>query len=112
VPINAVTTRDKNSDKIKKKDKDDKSNTNDNSASSSNEEDVDEVVFVLQKDNTVKKVKVRTDIQDINNIEILSGLKEGDQVITGPYNVISKSLNNGDKVKVVPKEKLFETKET
>jgi HlyD family secretion protein len=113
VPINAVTTRDKNADKVSTKKKDDKKendNGGSNTTPTTNDEDIEEVVFVLQKDNTVKKIKVRTDIQDINNIEILAGLKEGDQVITGPYNVVSKSLNNGDKVMVVPKEKLFETK--
>ena len=40
--------------------------------------------------------------------EIVDGLKEGEQVITGPYSVISKSLKGGLRVKVVPKEKLFE----
>ena len=71
---------------------------------------LDEVVFVLQTDNTVKKFKVRTDIQDINYIEVLSGIKNGDQVITGPYNVVSKVLKEGTKVKVVTKEQLFEVK--
>jgi HlyD family secretion protein len=40
---------------------------------------------------------------------VLSGLKEGDMVITGPYSVVSKTLTDGMKVKVVEKEKLFET---
>jgi len=69
------------------------------------------VVFVLQKDGTVKKVKVRTDIQDINYIEILSGLKPGDEVVTGPYTVVSKTLKEGDKVKIVPKDNLFTDKD-
>jgi HlyD family secretion protein len=72
--------------------------------------DLDEVVFVLQADKTVKKVKVKTDIQDINNIEILDGLKEGQEVITAPYNVVSKTLKDGMKVSVVDKDKLFESK--
>ena len=70
----------------------------------------DEVVFVLQKDGTVKKVSVSTDIQDMNYIEVLSGLKEGDEVVTGPYTIVSKILREGMKVKVVPKEELFEIK--
>jgi HlyD family secretion protein len=72
--------------------------------------DLDEVVFVLQSDGTVKKSKVKTDIEDINYIQVLSGLQEGDQVITGPYSTISKLLKDGTKVKVVPKDKLFEVK--
>jgi HlyD family secretion protein len=116
VPINAVTTRDKNSNRSPQNDKkDDKNNNNNNNnddAPAVNDEDIEEVVFVLQKDGTVKKVKVRTDIQDINNIEILSGLKAGDDVVTGPYNLISKTLKDGDKVKVVPKDKLFDDKKS
>jgi len=37
-------------------------------------------------------------------------LKEGDEVVTGPYDVVSKTLKDGDKVKVVPKSSLFTTK--
>jgi HlyD family secretion protein len=51
---------------------------------------------------------VKTGIQDINNIEILSGLKDGDQVVTAPYNAVTKTLRTGTKVKVVSKDKLFE----
>ena len=66
------------------------------------------VVFILDKDNKVKKVKVKTDIQDINNIEITAGLKENDEVITGPYDVVSKTLKIGSRVKVVDKKELFD----
>ncbi|TDH19798.1 efflux RND transporter periplasmic adaptor subunit [Segetibacter sp. 3557_3] len=109
VPINAVTTRDKNSDKKDSKEKEGgPSDNKDNNTGS--DDDIEEVVFIVQKDMTVKKVKVRTDIQDINNIEILGGLKEGDMVVTGPYSVVSKTLKEGDKVKVVPKENVFDEK--
>ncbi len=110
VPINAVTTRDKNSDKAPKTDNDKKSDNSTSETSNVSDDDIEEVVFVLQKDNTVKKVKVRTDVQDINYIEVLAGIKPGEDVITGPYNLVSKTLKEGDKVKVVPKEKLFEDK--
>lgn len=115
VPINAVTTRDK-SDTAKavagkKKDAAPAADAASGSEDSKgNSDDLDEVVFVLQADGTVKRVKVRTDIQDMNYIEVLSGIKAGDQVITGPYTVVSKMLREGMKVKVVPKEELFETK--
>ncbi|HEX8357847.1 MAG TPA: efflux transporter periplasmic adaptor subunit, partial [Segetibacter sp.] len=88
-----------------------KENSEENSPRPLNDDDIEEVVFVLQPDKiTVKKVRVRTNIQDINYIEILGGLKVGDEVITGPYNVVSKTLKDGDKVKVVPKDQVFETK--
>jgi HlyD family secretion protein len=118
VPINAVTTRDKNdtakagsaAPKAVVKKEDNKEGDN-GTAPAANADDMQEVVFVLQADGTVKKVKVRTDIQDINYIEVVDGLKEGDQVITGPYTTVSKLLRDGTKVKVVPREQLFEAKQ-
>ncbi len=109
VPINAVTTRNKNSDKQPSKESREGSNDNNDNSTGADDE-IEEVVFVVQKDMTVKKVKVRTDIQDINNIEVLAGLKEGDMVVTGPYSVVSKTLKEGDKVKIVPKENVFDDK--
>jgi HlyD family secretion protein len=115
IPINSVSARVKGSDKSiedkKKEDKknkprDDKDNQDDNAAI--NTDELEEVVFVLQKDGTVKKTIVKTGIQDINYIEILNGLNVGDEIITGPYNAVSKTLKDGNKVKVVPKDKLFE----
>jgi len=116
VPINAVTTREKGTDKIVK-DKTDNTDPNNNKDNNNNgpddskktSDDLDEVVFILQADKKVKKIVVKTDIQDINNIEILSGLKEGDTVITGPYGTVSKGLKTGDKVNVVEKDKLFDS---
>jgi HlyD family secretion protein len=112
VPINAVTTRDRSDTGLvaKEEKKGPKEETADGAPQSRLAEELEEVVFVLNADNTVKRVAVRTDIQDMNHIEILGGLKEGDQVVTGPYTVVSKLLRNGMKVKVVPKEELFEVK--
>ena len=56
-----------------------------------------ECVFVVNKGEAKLRV-VKTGIQDDSNIEIVSGLKEGDEIITGPYNVVSKTLKSGDKV--------------
>ena len=113
VPINAVTTRVAGSDKTiadakseEKKKQEAAGKTTDNITVESDE--LEEIVYVLQKDGKVKKVVVKTDIQDINYIEIRSGLNENDEVITGPFNAISKTLKDGTAVKVVPKEKLFE----
>lgn len=62
-----------------------------------------ECVFV-KEGNKAKIRVVKTGIQDDTNIEIISGLKKGDVVITGPYTTVSKDLNSGDKVKVKNKE--------
>lgn len=111
VPINAVTTRDKNDSTKTATAKTAANNTtNSTSAATTPYDDLEVVVFVLDKEGKVKKVKVKTDIQDINNIEVTSGLKKGDEVITGPYDVVSKTLKEGDKVKVVDKKELFDKK--
>lgn len=113
VAINAVTTREKGTDKLVRGDKEKKVEEGiQESAKTTLASDMDEVVFVLQPDGKVKRVKVKTDIQDINNIEITEGLKEGDEVVSAPYNVVSKILKDGMKVKKVDKDKLFETKKT
>ncbi len=114
VPITAVNARVKGSDKSmadkKKEEKESKGEEENDEMNNSADDELEEVVFVLQPDGTVKKVVVKSGIQDINYIEVLSGLKPGEEVITGPYNAISKTLKDGAKVKVVPKDKLFEKK--
>jgi len=105
VPINAITTRDKNdSTKTTTKKKDE----TDTKSAVSLIDDLEVVAFVIDKEGKVSKVKVKTDIQDINNIEVTEGLKEGELVVTGPYDVVSKTLKVGKKVKVVDKKDLFD----
>ena len=58
----------------------------------------------------VVKQKVEIGIQDNMYIEIRSGVKLKDKVITGPYDILSTTLDSGRKVKVVNKEDLFEGK--
>jgi len=58
-----------------------------------------ECVFIKNGDTAELRV-VKTGIQDDSNIEITSGLEEGDEVIVGPYNVVTKTLKNGDKVQI------------
>lgn len=102
VPINAVTTREKkDSSRNSKKDA---------VVKNADDDGLDVIVFRLEKDQTVSKVIVKTSIQDINHIEITDGLKEGEEVITGPYEIVSKVLKDKDKVKVVDKKDLFEKK--
>lgn len=112
VPIGAVSARMKGSDKnmTDRKTEKDKSNGNDEQqpSAASGDDDLEEVVFVLQQDGTVKKRVVQSGIQDINYIEIKTGLKEGEEVITDPYTAVSKTLKDGMKVKVVTKDKLFQ----
>jgi HlyD family secretion protein len=57
-----------------------------------------ECVFVKNGDKAKIRI-IKTGIQDDTNIEVISGLKKGDVVITGPYTTVTKDLNSGDKVK-------------
>jgi HlyD family secretion protein len=107
VPLAAVTTREVNKDAAAKK-----SNTTvttSDAKSTSANDDLEEVVFVLDS-SKVKKLRVKTAIQDLNYIQIIEGLKGNEEVITGPYNLLSKTLKEGDKVKVVSKDMLYEEK--
>lgn len=109
IPINAVTTREK-IDSTDNTSSSINNNQTDVAANTNAANDLDVVVFVIQPGDTVRKQKVSTDIQDVNYIEITKGLKEGDEVVTGPYDVVSKTLKEGDKVKVVAKSSLFTVK--
>ena len=114
VPIQGVTTRSGDTTKIKqhfegeedqqivvKDEKEEKLNTK--------KEDIKECVF-LNVNGIAKMVYVTTGIQDNDYIEIKSGIKVGDEVISGPYGAVSKILKDGKKIKVVDKDKLFSDK--
>jgi len=62
-----------------------------------------ECVFV-RSNNKAKLRVVKTGIQDDSNIEIISGLKPGEEIIIGPYTTVSKELSTNDKVKIEPKK--------
>lgn len=111
VPIMAVSARVKGSDQSAAERKKEESREKEQEGMDVPEntgDELEEVVFVLQADGMVKKVLVKTGIQDINYIEILSGLKEGDEVVSGPYIAVSQTLKDGMKVTVVKKEELFQ----
>jgi HlyD family secretion protein len=68
-----------------------------------------EYVFLLDGEKAVLR-EVKTGIQDNTHIQILEGLQDNDEVITGPYSAVSKTLKDKDQVKKVDKNKLFEEK--
>lgn len=72
----------------------------------SSEEQRFECVFVNDQGKAKLKV-VKTGIQDDTNIEIIEGLSKDDEIITGPYNMVSKILNPGDLIE--DKNKTSET---
>lgn len=113
VPISAVTTRVKIEGGGTKEVEDEVEGENANEEDSEEEvterEEKQEVVFVF-KDDRVRKVEVKTGIQDNNSIEILEGLSVGDEVVIAPYNAINKSLKDSMQVKKVTEEELFKVK--
>ena len=114
VPISAVTTRIKLknggtrevSDETKSETVEEVTSEVKNTAE---KEEKQEVVFALNG-NRVKKVEVKTGIQDNENIQIVEGLKEGDEVVIAPFNAINKTLKDSMMVKVVSEEELFKVK--
>jgi HlyD family secretion protein len=112
IPIQAVTTRDKKEiDKGTGEAKKEVAEGDGEGAAaavkvSTPEEEAVEVVFVVSAD-TARLVIVTTGIQDDSYIQILSGLNDGDEVITGPYATVSRVLKNGLKVTVVKEEELY-----
>lgn len=62
-------------------------------------ESLSKVVFVVDADNKARVVPVTTGIASDTELEILTGIKDGDRVVEGPYRTLSKELNHGDVVR-------------
>ena len=105
VPLATVTTR----DPTMKPEGDKKEGEEDNQEPEKviKKDKIKEVVFVMDKDSKAKLREVKTGISDFENIEILSGLKEGETIISGPYITVSKKLKEGE---LVAKKKVEEKK--
>jgi HlyD family secretion protein len=94
VPIQSVTTR---------------VDTTNLKSSIKSGEDIRTLTFV--SDGTYALAKdVKTGIQDNNYIEIISGIKAGEEVITSPFSAISKKLSDSTLIQVVKKDELYKVK--
>ena len=102
VPLSSVTTREIGAEvkEGEKKEEDGTNSTNANDAleAKKRKENTKEVVFVMEK-GKAKMIQVKTGISDFENIEIVNGLKEGQEIIAGPYATVAKKLKEGDLVK-------------
>jgi len=98
VPIQAVTIRPDTSEKVTRKRKVNLEEYKD--------DELFEVVFVYVDGKAIMK-KVKTGIQDTKNIQIIEGLEEGEQVVSGPYSIVSVKLLHEDKIESKSKEDLF-----
>ncbi|MEY4540472.1 MAG: hypothetical protein RLZZ306_2229 [Bacteroidota bacterium] len=106
VPLATVTTRDPTLKPEGDKKEGDEEN-NQEPEKVIKKDKIKEVVFVMDKDSKAKLREVKTGISDFENIEILSGLKEGETIISGPYITVSKKLKEGE---LVTKKKVEEKK--
>jgi HlyD family secretion protein len=109
VPLAAVTTR--NPDKPNEGNQGPQNNNNNNSNNNQNntaqkpaKKQEDKVVVFINEKGTAKMVEVKTGISDYDNIEILSGISDSTEVITGPFLVVSKRLKDGEKVRAAEKK--------
>jgi HlyD family secretion protein len=100
VPIQCVTVRTQEQLKSKAKKKDNSGALGDAHADSISKPeytpDKDGFVTVLfiVKDGFAKAVQVETGVQSDTHIEIVTGLAEGDEVVSGSYRAISQTLGN------------------
>jgi len=101
IPIQAVTVREK--EKLEKRtDVEDPPESEDENTLG--DEEMIEVVFIAENEEAVPK-PVKLGISDDTHYSITTGVEEGQEVITGPFKVLSKSLKNGDKITVKQKKK-------
>ncbi|MBV8533543.1 MAG: efflux RND transporter periplasmic adaptor subunit [Verrucomicrobia bacterium] len=102
VPIQSVTVRSRKSGKTAeqlKQDREKQTGVNSSELERQARNELQRVVFLKERDK-VNLVPVQTGIADNNFIEIRSGVKEGDEVVSGSYTAISKDLKEGSKVKI------------
>jgi HlyD family secretion protein len=100
VPIQSVTTREE------KKENNGPPKADDDKSKPQISPVAKEYVFVLNA-GKLKQVQVTTGIQNDSYIQVLSGLKGGEEVVSAPYSAISKTLSDGQVVEKVDKSKLF-----
>ncbi len=105
VPLASVTTR--NPEKDKKMGAPAPSGDNQRQVQNSDkvEKVVEDKVVVFINDNgSAKMVEVKTGISDYDNIEIVEGLTDSAEVVTGPFLVVSKRLKDGEKIQRANKQ--------
>lgn len=97
VPLSSVTTRGANDDEDEDEGNRRGSRDSDDEDDDLDDEELLEVVFVYE-DGKAIQTEVETGISDFERIEILGGLSEGQQIVTGPFLAVSKRLKDGDAV--------------
>lgn len=75
-----------------------------NQVAKKKEAKADQTVIFINDKGTAKMVEVMTGISDYDNIEIVSGIDDSAEVVTGPFLAVSKRLKDGDKIKAMEKK--------
>jgi HlyD family secretion protein len=105
VPIQSVTTRlPKGSADPAKKPKSTRDNPGEPEKKNTDAPKSEEVVFAIE-DGKAKRIKVERGIADNNYYEIISGVTEGQEIVSGDYRAINRELEDGKKVKVENEKK-------
>jgi HlyD family secretion protein len=108
VPLQAVTIREKDFDRSPDVREDvGMMNKEEDDVKKNGKEKPQSVVFV-KDGNKAKMVKVETGISDEGIIEITKGLKDGETIISGSYQAVSKLLEDGSVVEVDSSYKKFQ----
>ncbi len=110
VPIQAVTTRADSTGKtnLTSATGSVEANVSDANTDKKQEKELKECVF-LYKNNKALLQWIKTGIQDNLYIEIIEGLKDSTEIISAPYNVITRKLKNNSKVMKVSKRILYKS---
>lgn len=104
VPLASVTTRSEKGTEKKEENNDNNNERKVVNDKAAVEKKADKVVLFINEKGVAKMVEVKTGISDYDNIEILEGLKDSVEVVTGPFLVVSKRLKDGDKIQVAKKK--------
>lgn len=105
VPLSAVTTRSPEEEKKQGEGSQGPSQPAGSGQQKPVEKKDDKVVVFVHESGVAKMVEVKTGISDYDNIEILSGVSDSTEVVTGPFLVVSKRLKEGDKIQAAEKKK-------
>jgi HlyD family secretion protein len=107
VPLAAVTTRKPEGVEEKMENEDNGGNNRKPVVTDSKkvvEKKQDRIVVFVNEKGIAKMVEVKTGISDYDNIEILTGIADSVEIVTGPFLVVSKRLKEGDKIVQAKKE--------
>ncbi|GAB4339338.1 MAG: efflux RND transporter periplasmic adaptor subunit [Calditrichia bacterium] len=115
IPIQALTARDR--ERLKKKEgsesrpaeREAEADENPKDKSKKKEDDMIEVVFVVKGEQAEMR-PVKVGISDDSYYEVIEGVEEGEEIVTGPFSVLSRTLKDGDRVKVNNKKRGGEQK--